>query len=207
KRLRTKFVAVGGDSTTGERRAQVSVIYGEKVRLRAVERDDVKKYFEWVNDPEVTHGLALYLPMSTTDEEKWFERATNRDPNEKPLAIEMRDGEGWRLIGNCAFFDIDTVARSGEIGIMIGDKSVWNKGLGTEAMGLLLLHGFETLNLNRVMLKVYAYNARAIRAYEKAGFKREGALRQAVFKHGKYDDVHIMSVLRSEWDARKAEGR
>ncbi len=183
----------------------MSVIYGEHIRLRAVEREDVKKFFEWVNDPEVTHGLTLYLPMSMSDEEKWFERASNRDPNTKPLAIDVRDDDGWRLIGNCTFFDIDTIARSGELGIMIGDKSVWNKGFGTETMRLLLRHGFETLNLNRIMLKVHADNPRAVRAYEKAGFKMEGSLRQAVFKQGTYEDVHIMSVLRREWDARKKE--
>lgn len=198
---------MGGSAVVGEWEEIVSIIYGEHVRLRAVEREDVKLLFKWVNDPEVTFGLSLYLPMSMTDEEKWFERATNRDPNEKPFAIDVRDGDGWRLIGNCTFFDIDTIAHSGELGIMIGDKSVWNKGHGTETMNLLLRHAFETLNLNRVMLKVFADNPRAIRAYEKSGFKHEGSLREAVFKRGKFGDVHIMSVLRREWDARKKENR
>ena len=94
----------------------MSMIYGERIRLRAVEREDVKKYFEWVNDPEVTFGLSLYLPMSMTDEEKWFERMSTRAPDEKPFAIEVRAGDGWRLIGNCTFFDIDTVVHSAEIG-------------------------------------------------------------------------------------------
>lgn len=185
----------------------MSIIYGERIRLRAVEREDVKKYFEWVNDPEVTFGLSLYLPMSMTDEEKWFERMSSRAPDEKPFSIEVRAGDGWRLIGNCTFFDIDFVAHCGELGIMIGDKSLWNQGLGTETMGLLLRHGFETLNLNRIFLKVYADNPRAKHAYEKAGFVHEGTLREAVFKRGKFGDVHIMSVLRREWEARKKENR
>lgn len=185
----------------------MSIIYGERIRLRAVEREDIKKYFEWVNDPEVTFGLSLYLPMSMTDEEKWFERMSSRAPDEKPFSIEVRAGDGWRLIGNCTFFDIENVARSGELGIMIGDKSLWNQGLGTETMGLLLRHGFETLNLNRILLKVYADNPRAKHAYEKAGFILEGTLREAVFKRGKFGDVHIMSVLRREWEARKKENR
>lgn len=183
----------------------MSMIYSERIRLRAVEREDVKKYFEWVNDPEVTFGLSLYLPMSMTDEEKWFERMSTRAPDEKPFAIEVRAGDGWRLIGNCSFFDIDSVAHCGELGIMIGDKSLWNQGLGTETMGLLLRHGFETLNLNRISLKVYADNPRAKHAYEKAGFVHEGTLREAVFKRGKFSDIHMMSVLRREWEARKKE--
>ena len=135
----------------------MSMIYSERIRLRAVEREDVKKYFEWVNDPEVTFGLSLYLPMSMTDEEKWFERVSTRAPDEKPFAIEVRAGDGWRLIGNCSFFDIDNVAHCGELGIMIGDKSLWNQGLGTETMGLLLRHGFETLNLNRISLRATTF--------------------------------------------------
>lgn len=185
----------------------MSIIYGKRIRLRAVEREDVKKFQEWVNDPEVTHGLTLYLPMSMTDEERWFERSMNRAPDEKPFAIEMLDGDEWRLIGNCTFFDMDTIVHSAEIGIMIGDKSAWNRGLGTETISLLLRHGFETLNLNRIALRVYSDNPRARRTYEKAGFVHEGSMRQAVYKHGKYGDVELMSVLRSEWEARTMEKR
>ena len=64
---------------------------------------------------------------------------------------------------------------------MIGDKHQWNKGLGTEAMELLLKHGFETLNLHRIYLKVFADNNGAIRSYEKAGFVHEARLREVAF--------------------------
>jgi RimJ/RimL family protein N-acetyltransferase len=183
----------------------MSIIYGERVRLRAVEREDVKKFYVWVNDPEVTRHLSLYLPMSTVDEENWFDSMTKRDQSEKALAIEVRDGNGWKMVGNCGVFGIDTVNRLGELGIMLGEKDEWNKGYGTETMTLLLRHCFDTLNLNRVFLHVYAENLRAKRAYEKAGFVEEGRLREAVYKHGNYDDVIVMSVLRSEWILRKKE--
>jgi len=183
----------------------MSVIYGERVRLRAAEREDVKKFWEWVNDPEVTRYLSLYLPMSELDEERWFERMSQRNPNEKTLSIEVRDGDGWKMIGSCGVFGIDTVSHFGELGIMIGEKSEWDKGYGTEVMTLLLSHSFETLNLNRVYLHVYAENTRAKHSYEKAGFVEEGRLREAVYKYGKYDDVIVMSVLRSEWTSRKKD--
>ena len=109
----------------------MSIIYGERVRLRAVEREDVNKFHEWVNDPEVTRGLALYLPMSFVDEENWFNSLAKRDPKEKPLTIEVRKGKNWKLLGNCGVFDVDSVNRSAELGIMIGDKSEWNKGYGS----------------------------------------------------------------------------
>ena len=183
----------------------MSIIYGKRVRLRAVEREDVNKFHEWVNDPEVTRGLALYLPMSFSDEENWFNSLAKRDQREKPLAIEIRKGKNWKLIGNCGVFDLDSVNRSAELGILIGDKSEWNKGYGSEVMSLLVKHCFETLNLNRAFLKVYTENIRAVRSYEKAGFVLEGRLREAVYKFGKYDDVLIMSVLRSEWILQNKE--
>lgn len=182
------------------------MIYGERIRLRGVERSDLSKFYEWINDPEVIEGLSLYLPLSMTDEEKWFEKISTLDQSEKPLTIEIKDGGSWRLIGNTGLFGIERPNHSAEFGIVIGDKSVWNRGYGTEAAELILRHGFETLNLHRIFLRVYATNPRARRAYEKAGFIMEGTMREAVYKHGKYADVHFMSVLRPEWDARR-EGR
>ena len=197
---------MGSSEDVIERQATMSIIYGERVRLRAVEREDVNKFHEWVNDPEVTRGLALYLPMSFLDEENWFNLLAKRDPREKPLAIEVNKGKNWKIIGNCGVFDLDSVNRSAELGIMIRDKSEWNKGYGAEVMSLLVNHCFETLNLNRAFLKVYTENNRAVRSYEKAGFVLEGRLREAVYKFGKYDDVLIMSVLRSEWASRTRRG-
>jgi RimJ/RimL family protein N-acetyltransferase len=76
---------------------------------------------------------------------------------------------------------------------------LWNQGYGTDAMRLLLRHGFETLNLNRIMLDVYDTNPRAVRSYEKAGFIHEGRKRQGMYKNGRYIDILQMSVLREEW--------
>jgi RimJ/RimL family protein N-acetyltransferase len=183
----------------------MSIIYGERIRLRSAERSDLEKFVEWINDPEVTEGLTLFLPMSSVDEEKWFEGVMQHAQEEKPLVIDMKDGATWRCIGNSNFMSFDWVARSAEVGIMLGDKSIWNQGYGTETMTLLLRHGFGTLNLNRIYLRVYSENKRAIRTYEKAGFVHEGCMRQAVYKNGKYNDVLFMSVLRDEWGARNEE--
>ncbi len=176
------------------------MIYGERIRFRRAEKDDLPLFMVWINDPDVTEGLALYLPMGMWEEEEWFSGLSKRSQAERPLTVEIRDGENWRAIGNVSVFNIDSVAHSAEVGIMLGDKSIWNQGYGTETMRLLLKHGFETLNLNRIQLYVYAENRRAIRTYEKVGFVHEGRKRQALFKHGKYQDILIMSVLREEWE-------
>ncbi len=176
------------------------MICGDRIRLRGVERSDIPKFQEWLNDPEVIESLSIYLPLSMIDEEQWFDNVSRLSPDEKPLAIELKQGRDWRLIGNSGFFNLEWANRCAEFGLFIGDKSVWNKGYGTETVRLILRHGFETLNLHRIYLRVYSTNPRAKRAYEKVGFVLEGTMREAVYRHGRYADIHIMSVLRSEWD-------
>ncbi len=175
------------------------MIYGNGIRLRAPEPSDLENFTKWLNDPEVIAGLQLYAPLSLKDEEAWYENMLKSDPAEHPLVIEVEREDQWQPVGNCGMHKIDWRIRSAELGIFIGDKSRWNQGIGTQVMKLLLQHGFETLNLNRLALEVYDSNPRAIRSYEKAGFILEGRKRQASYRNGKYSDVLIMSVLRSEW--------
>lgn len=186
------------------------MIYGERIRFRHAERSDIPIYVKWLNDPEVRQGISLYLPMSQVEEEDWFESMGKRPVAERVLAIEVRQApaegqtESWNLIGNCSFLEIDWRNRSSEFGIMIGEKNYWNQGYGTEAVRLLLKLGFESLNLNRIYLRVFETNPRAIRAYEKAGFIHEGRQRQGEFQNGRYIDVLVMSILREEWLAHHA---
>jgi RimJ/RimL family protein N-acetyltransferase len=175
------------------------MLYGKRIRLRGNERSDLPKFVEWLNDPQVRCYLSACLPVSQAVEEQWFESMLKLPREEQPLGIEIRSGDGWRLIGNCSLFDINHRTRSAEVGIFIGDKSCWNQGYGTEVMLLLLQHGFETLNLNRIFLRVDSENLGGIRAYQKAGFIQEARLRQAGFRAGKYVDELIMSVLHAEW--------
>jgi len=175
------------------------MIYGQRIRLRAIDESDLPLFAEWLNDPEVLHGLTMYQPFSLTEEEQWFESILKSPAEQHPLVIDIRAGENWIPVGNVGFSSLDWRIRSAEVGIVIGDKKYWNQGYGTEAMRLILRHGFSTLNLNRIMLRVYANNPRAQRTYEKVGFVLEGRLREAHFYAGKYVDVLMMSVLRSEW--------
>lgn len=175
------------------------MINGERIRLRAVERDDLPQFVAWLNDPEVIAGLMVYLPMSMADEERWFQGMEQRPMDEHPLVIEIREGDGWRMIGNAGLHNLNWRIRSAEVGIFIGEKQLWNQGYGTEAMKLMLRHAFDTLNLNRVYLRVYDTNPRAVRSYEKVGFVHEGRERQGQYQDGRYCDVLLMSVLREEW--------
>ncbi len=179
----------------------MSQIYGERIRLRAPERNDIPMFVRWFNDAEVTAGLSLFLPMSLAQEEQWFENMLKLPAVEHPMVMEVQQGDDWLAIGNVGLMAFDNVAHSAELGIVIGEKDYWDQGYGSETIKVLLKHGFETLNLHRIFLRVSSFNERAIHAYEKIGFVHEGRLRQATYYQGAYHDLLMMSVLRHEWNS------
>ena len=175
------------------------MISGEHLRLRAISRKDLPDFVTWINDPEVHRNLITSYPLSLEQEEKWYEEILTHPVEEQPLAIEIRKGKDWKLIGDISFMNLDQRERSAEIGIFIGEQNSRNKGYGTEAMKLMVKHGFLRLNLNRIFLRVFETNLRGIHCYEKAGFKKEGRLREAHYQEGRYIDILLMSILKNEW--------
>ena len=176
------------------------MLIGKNVRLRALEKEDAHNCTRWLNDPEVIKFLYMNSPISFAMEEKWFESQLLKSPNEgQVFAIEVLVKDQWVYIGNTGLDKIEPVNAQAEFGIFIGEKEFWNKGCGKEAARLILKHGFEDLNLNRIYLYVFENNLRAISAYNAVGFVQEGLLRNAVYKNGQFNNMLIMSVLHSEW--------
>ena len=175
------------------------MLFGERVRLRAMEKSDLSLCVKWINDPAVREGINIYFPFSMRREESWFEQVANQAPEETPMIIEIQEKDGWFPIGTSAFVNYMARERNAEYGIFIGEKEYWHKGYGEEVTRLMLRFGFSDLNLQRIYLKAFDTNPRAIRCYENAGFVHEGRLRQAGFQNGKYIDLILMSVLFPEW--------
>ena len=168
------------------------MILGDRVRLRAIEREDIPTFVRWFNDPEVRQYLTMYGPMSRAAEEQWFERQL--EAKDRYLyAIETLEGVH---IGNISLDSVDWRNRQGTLGIVIGEKSYWGLGYGSDAILTLLDFAFDTLNLHCVSLHVFDFNERAKRAYVKCGFIEEGRLRERLFHDGTYHDILVMSVLR-----------
>jgi RimJ/RimL family protein N-acetyltransferase len=176
------------------------MILGEWVRLRPIERADLPRFVAWFGDPEVRQHLALYRPMGLEEEERWFEKNLEAGDTQA-WAIDARETHEstWVHIGSCGFHHIDWRNRSGEIGIVIGVRAEWGRGRGTEAVRALVSWGFRTLGLHRIYLKVFADNARAIRCYEKVGFRLEGRMREDSLHEGRYRDTLLMGILRAEF--------
>ena len=156
----------------------------ERVFLRPVNKFDIPLVLKWANDPEVTYYMFKgAIPVKAEDlEAEW----------DKNIVFAVMCGRVH--IGTTGLYSINWIARSAEFRIIL-DKNYWGNGHGTEATKLTVKYGFETLNLNKIWLGVNAENISAIRAYEKAGFIKEGILRQEIFRNNRYYDAVRMSVL------------
>lgn len=168
---------------------------GELVRLRAREQADLSHLNQMFNDPEVSAGLMMTFPQSLSGIREWVER-TRRADDQVVFVIETLENQ--KAIGICGLEHIHARARSAEFGIWIG-RPHWNRGYGTDASRVACRFGFKHMNLHRIELHTYPEtNPRAVRAYEKAGFKSEGTLREAWFLDGRHIDVAVMGLFENE---------
>ncbi len=178
---------------------------GERVRLRPVEKEDLPRFVRWLADEETRACLGQHLPYSQMQEEAWYERNLKAG-EEQAWAIDAQPMDmtlgPWEHIGSCSLFKLNWRNRHAEAGILIGAREYWGRGYGTDAFQTLARWGFATLNLNRLYLRVFADNLRAIHCYEKLGFVEEGCLRQDDFHNGAYRDTRLMGLLRADWEAR-----
>jgi RimJ/RimL family protein N-acetyltransferase len=175
------------------------MIEGKLVNLRARELSDVERMTRWINDREVTRFMGNRYPWSSAAEEA-FVRSTTSVPmafGDLRFAIETKAGVH---IGSSGLHGASPENRAAELGIMIGEKAYWSKGYGTDAVATLVRFAFE-MNLNRVELHVFDFNARAQASYRKCGFVEEGRMREAHYAEGVYSDVVVMALLREEWAA------
>ena len=122
------------------------------------------------------------------------------------LAMAVHEKATDRLIGTCAFSQLDGDNGSALYHITIGEADAWGRGMGTEATQLMVDHAFGTLGLHRIALYVFEFNVRAIRAYQRCGFVVEGRSRESIWRDGRWWDELAMSVLESDWRARRDGG-
>jgi RimJ/RimL family protein N-acetyltransferase len=172
------------------------------VYLRAGERADIPLLAGWMNDWRTSRTLGSRAPFSLPMEEVWFERMTAEQGQGRYFFVACLL-EDDRPIGTLGLFDVDLLDGGAGLGISIGAPGDRGRGLGTDMLHALLGFGFGMLRLERIWLDVYDINPGARRVYERVGFVHEGTLRRAVFREGRYLDVHRMAILADEWRAAR----
>jgi RimJ/RimL family protein N-acetyltransferase len=169
------------------------------IQLKPLTEVHLEPFLNWLRDEEVIkYSLTAFQGFtSDNDIRSWYSTLLSNDKDFiRGIFLSSND----TLVGYTGICNISKVNRSGEFFIFIGDKSHWGKGIGTQVTKDILEFGFQELNLNRIMLTVSAPNNGGIRAYEKAGFKKEGIMRNACFRDGEFHDKIMMSILKDEWE-------
>ncbi len=175
-------------------------VVGKNVYLRPVELKDALIYCQWTNNPEVRLTFFTAFPINLIrQEEQIKELYKQRDFIPFTIVVKKTD----KPIGITAFHRVDLVGRAAIYSIVISDPGEWGKGYGSEVTELMVEYGFNVLNLNRIQLHVVVHNSRGIKAYEKAGFRKEGLLRQAMYQNDQYFDFYVMAILREEFYGKK----
>lgn len=170
---------------------------GNGVELRRHDRANYPLYARWYGDEEVWRLTSWAAePMQRGAVERLFEDR-ERSSLDDSFAVHW-EGED-KPVGVVSLANINRANSSADLSVIVGDEKDRDRGLGTEAIRLLLDYAFEELGLNRVGLSVFDFNETAIHAYEKLGFEEEGRLRQAIWRDGDFHDAILMSILARNW--------
>ena len=173
-------------------------IRGAKVVLRDKRIEDAEKDYRWRSDPEIARlDAAQPLSMSFDRFLKLFQSQLRYPtPGSHHFGADAADGT---YIGNCMYYDLDSIKREAEVGIVIGDRDYWSNSYGYDAVTTLLDYMFSQMDLNRVYLHTLAWNERARRCFARSGFKAVRKIRK--MSH----DFLLMEVLREDWLATSQE--
>ena len=168
-------------------------------RLRELKKEDLKKLNKWRNDNELINYLGASFRYINLDVDyRWYDNyLQNRSNAVRCAVVEVSDEDN--ILGVVSLTNIDSINRSAEFHIMIGDKNDRGKGIGYFATTEILKHAFNNINLNRIELGVLESNSNAIKLYEKVGFKHEGIKRESTYKNGKLVNMIMMGILKDEF--------
>ncbi|MBD3214278.1 MAG: GNAT family N-acetyltransferase, partial [Candidatus Lokiarchaeota archaeon] len=170
---------------------------GDHICLLPIKKSHLDLYVKWMNNPRVRRLARSTIPMKKEDIEKRFEEKNKRIKDS--FYFEIFHKRDKIPIGDCGFNHISWIDRRGNIGLGIGEPEYWNRGVASEAVGLLLKYGFEELNLFKIYADIFSPNIGSWKCAEKVGMKREAELKKHEYIEGKYFDSFIYSIFRDDW--------
>lgn len=171
-----------------------------RIYLRALEPDDFLISYKWRNDHELIKGYSS-IPrfVSSETERKWVLKSIEEHEVGKKIQLAVCTISEEELIGYVSLTQIDRQNRDCVVGLMIGDRNYLKKGLAAEARFLLFKYAFMELDMNRVSSRIHSYNVAAIKSAETFGYQKEGILRKAIYRNGRFHDVYLYSMLKEEF--------
>jgi RimJ/RimL family protein N-acetyltransferase len=183
-------------------RANLPVLRGARVTLRRPRADDIAARLKLGTDAEIVRmyggDRGDVRPMTEADARRWVQGVLDHD-HAWIIATDT-------LIGHIRLDRVELRDRRASLAVGIEDPAQLGRGLGPEAITLVLRHAFDMLALHRISVRVVAYNLRAIRAYQKCGFVVEGREREAAFVDSIWHDDVMMAILDREFRAMHGKG-
>lgn len=170
---------------------------GKSIQLREMRIHDVPIWYSWFNDLEITQFMNKgQFPNTEMSQEDFYRKLTQSKTDVQFAIVDLQSEE---LIGIVGIHEISPIHRTGKISILVGNKKFWGRGAASEAIGMVVRHGFLKLNLNKLYAGVWDGNTGCVRAFEHNGFVREGRLSQQFFCQGRYVDEIFVGLLRDMW--------
>jgi RimJ/RimL family protein N-acetyltransferase len=175
------------------------LLTGDRVRLTALAKADAAMVASWYEDAEFMRlfDAEPAFPKAAEEVEAHIEEARK---SKTAYLFGLRRTSDDALVGMAELDGILWAHGVAWLGIGLG-REFWDQRLGSEALALLLRYAFQELNLYRVQLTVFDYNARALALYRRSGFLEEGRFRQFLLRDGERHDMLLMGILRDEWEA------
>jgi len=173
------------------------ILRGEQVWLRALEPSDMEATS--LEEADLAHYAGFKRSFSRAEGERFLQKMASHPDESIQFTICLLGQND--SIGGVGLREVDRENASAEVSIFISKPAEWSKGLGTDAMRVMLDFAFGEMRLERVWLRVFDYNRRAARSYEKAGFVKEVLLRHDRFHRGKHHDTDLMAIVRPDWEA------
>lgn len=178
-----------------------NLLLGEKIRLTALKEQDLEEMQHWFNNVYFLrhYDMVPAVPAGMAGAKEAFDYYSS-SKEAYVFAIRFKDSD--EIIGLAGFDEIIWSSGTATVFVGIGNTELQGRGIGKEALALLLDFGFNELNFYKLQLDVISYNEKAIRLYEWAGFVREGIYREFIFRDGERYDMYLYGLLRREWEAK-----
>jgi len=192
------------ESEDGQEEIFSPFIESELLTLLPIKVNNLKLYLKWNNDSEIRKYLGFQIPWMKEDQKNMMEPDIN--PYKRRAYFEIWHNIDKRPIGVVSLHSIQYISRIAELGINIGEKNYWGKGIGTTALGLVIKYGFEELNLHKICASVEGSNMASYKVLEKLGLKREAVLKKTKYVDGVYIDGFRYAIFQEEYFTKLNKG-
>lgn len=169
-------------------------IDGERIFLEVLHPDSLSEnYVAWMSDPEILRFLANPQATYSASDLKDFVAQMNQSDSNYLFGIFLK--ESGRHIGNIKIGNVHPIHKHADIGLIIGDKTLWGHGFATSAIRLAVDYAFDVLKLHKLFAGILEDNKGSLKAFLKAGFMEAGCYKKHYCMGGKYCDSHIVEIL------------